>query len=53
VVAPYWFGFVGSTLLTIVMWRSFLHIAHAAEVGPEQDQPSDAPRPATSNTPAG
>lgn len=33
VVAPYWFGFAGSALLTVVMWRSFLHIAHAAEVG--------------------
>lgn len=36
VVAPYWFGFVGSALLTAVMWRSFLHIAHAAEVGAER-----------------
>ena len=34
VVAPYWFGFIGSALLTAVMWRSFLNIAHAAEVGP-------------------
>jgi MFS family permease len=33
VVAPYWFGFIGSALLTVVMWRSFLNIAHAAEVG--------------------
>jgi MFS family permease len=37
VVAPYWFGFVGSALLTIVMWRSFLNIAHAAEVGAEDE----------------
>ena len=34
VVAPYWFGFIGSAMLTAVMWRSFLNIAHAAEVGP-------------------
>ena len=34
VVAPYWFGFVGSALLTAVMWRALVHIAHAAEVGP-------------------
>ncbi len=47
VVAPYWFGFVGSALLTIVMWRSFLNIAHAAEVGPEPDPAVDASRPAT------
>lgn len=39
VVAPYWFGFIGSALLTAVMWRSFLNIAHAAEVGP---MPEDA-----------
>ncbi|HSE09049.1 MAG TPA: MFS transporter [Nocardioidaceae bacterium] len=51
VVAPYWFGFVGSALLTVVMWRSFLNIAHAAEVGPEPDEAAidaaDATRPAT------
>lgn len=35
VVAPYWFGFVGSALLTACMWRSFLNIAHAAETGPD------------------
>jgi MFS family permease len=40
VVAPYWFGFVGSAVLTVVMWRSFLNIAHAAEVGPE-DEPGE------------
>lgn len=50
VVAPYWFGFVGSALLTVAMWRSFLHIAHAAEVGPEPGEPAgpaDEVRPAT------
>ncbi|HLN78891.1 MAG TPA: MFS transporter [Nocardioidaceae bacterium] len=47
VVAPYWFGFVGSALLTVVMWRSFLNIAHAAEVGPEPDLAADISRPAT------
>lgn len=31
VLAPFWFGFVGSALLTVVMWRSFAQIAHAAE----------------------
>ena len=34
VVGPYWFGFVGSALLTALMWRALAHIAHAAEVGP-------------------
>jgi predicted MFS family arabinose efflux permease len=52
VVAPYWFGFVGSALLTVVMWRSFLNIAHAAEVGAEPEEAAiadaaEATRPAT------
>jgi MFS family permease len=33
VVAPFWFGFVGSALLTTGMWRSFTQIVHAAENG--------------------
>jgi MFS family permease len=40
VVAPFWFGFVGSAVLTVTMWRSFAHIAHiahVAEVGPDED----------------
>lgn len=52
VVAPYWFGFVGSALLTVVMWRSFLNIAHAAEAGPDPEDAAiadaaNATRPAT------
>lgn len=47
VVAPYWFGFLGSALLTVVMWRSFLNIAHAAETGPEPDEAVEVVRPAT------
>lgn len=31
VVAPYWFGFVGSAVLTVAVWRSLTHIVHAAE----------------------
>lgn len=46
VLAPYWFGFLGSALLTIVMWRSFLNIAHAAEA-PEARSAQEAGRPAT------
>ena len=46
VVAPYWFGFVGSALLTAIMWRSIVHIAHAAEVGPGPDRNPAAPGPA-------
>lgn len=44
VVAPFWFGFAGSVVLTVTMWRSFAQIAHAAEVGPEEDiAPGAAP----------
>jgi MFS family permease len=44
VLAPFWFGFAGSIVLTVTMWRSFAHIAHAAEVGPAgQDAAATAP----------
>jgi MFS family permease len=33
VTAPFWFAFAGSAVLTVVMWRAFLLIAHTAEVG--------------------
>lgn len=29
VTAPFWFAFVGSAVLVVLMWRSFSHIAHA------------------------
>jgi MFS family permease len=44
VVAPFWFGFAGSAVLTVTMWRSFAQIAHAAEVGPEESAPEAAPK---------
>jgi MFS family permease len=31
ITAPFWFGFVGSALLVIALWREFEHIAHAGE----------------------
>ncbi len=34
VTAPFWFGFVGSALLVLVLWREFDHIAHAGEGEP-------------------
>lgn len=37
ILAPYWFGFVGSLLLTVVLWRTFDRIVHAAEVGPDEE----------------
>ena len=32
ITAPFWFGFVGSALLVVVLWRQFEHIVHASEV---------------------
>jgi hypothetical protein len=31
ITAPFWFGFAGSALILVVIWRSLLHIAHADE----------------------
>jgi predicted MFS family arabinose efflux permease len=31
ITAPFWFGFAGSLLLVILLWREFAHIAHADE----------------------
>jgi MFS family permease len=28
ITAPFWFGFIGSGILVIAMWREFSHIAH-------------------------
>ena len=41
ITAPFWFGFVGSALLVIVLWREFRHIAH---------DPRTEPSPAASTT---
>ncbi len=32
ITAPFWFGFVGSAVLVIVLWRQFDNIAHAGGV---------------------
>lgn len=29
ITAPFWFGFAGSALLVVLLWRQFEHIAHA------------------------
>jgi MFS family permease len=34
ITAPFWFGFVGSALLVVVLWRQFDHIAHAGDEQP-------------------
>jgi MFS family permease len=37
VTAPLWFAFIGSAVITVVMWRTFLLIAHAAELPGDAD----------------
>jgi len=32
ITAPFWFGFIGSALLVVVLWRQFDHIVHASEI---------------------
>ena len=34
VTAPLWFAFIGSAVITAMMWRTFLLIAHAADLPP-------------------
>ena len=34
ITAPFWFGFIGSALLVIALWRQFDLIAHAGDVKP-------------------
>jgi predicted MFS family arabinose efflux permease len=29
ITAPFWFGFAGSAILVVLLWREFAHIAHA------------------------
>jgi predicted MFS family arabinose efflux permease len=31
ITAPFWFGFFGSALLVVLLWREFDHIAHAGD----------------------
>lgn len=33
ITAPFWFGFVGSALLVVLLWRELSHIAHAGDDG--------------------
>ncbi|TAL07860.1 MAG: MFS transporter [Chloroflexota bacterium] len=40
ITAPFWFGFIGSAVLVVVLWREFLLIGHAGAVdGPAPDRP--------------
>ena len=31
ITAPFWFGFIGSAILVVVLWRQFDHIVHAGD----------------------
>ena len=42
ITAPFWFGFIGSAVLVVVLWRALLLIGHAGDVG---GSPGDAPEP--------
>ncbi len=44
ITAPFWFGFIGSALLVIVLWREFAHIVHAGEQDPN-DLAGSGPAP--------
>lgn len=37
ITAPFWFGFVGSAALVIILWRQLAHIAHAADIEPDAE----------------
>jgi predicted MFS family arabinose efflux permease len=34
ITAPFWFGFAGSALLVVLLWRQFDHIVHAGDHEP-------------------
>ena len=34
VTAPFWFAFVGSAILVVLLWHQFLYVAHADEATP-------------------
>jgi MFS family permease len=42
ITAPFWFGFVGSAVLLIILWREFDHIVHAGDDPPPATAASDA-----------
>jgi predicted MFS family arabinose efflux permease len=41
VTAPFWFGFVGSAVFVLLLWREMRHIAHTDEA-PEEAEPVPA-----------
>ena len=38
IMAPFWFGFIGSALLVAVLWRQFALIVHAGDTPPAADE---------------
>ena len=43
VTAPFWFAFVGSAIILVLIWRSLAHIAHADEELVEREAAPPAP----------
>ena len=41
ITAPFWFGFAGSALLVVVLWRQFDHIVHAGDREPSRSPGED------------
>jgi MFS family permease len=39
ITAPFWFGFIGSAILVVVLWRQFDLIVHAGDVTASKDVP--------------
>jgi predicted MFS family arabinose efflux permease len=37
ITAPFWFGFIGSALLVVILWRQFAKIVHAGDTPPTVD----------------
>ena len=37
ITAPFWFGFIGSALLVVILWRQFAKIVLAGDTPPEDD----------------
>jgi predicted MFS family arabinose efflux permease len=52
ITAPFWFAFVGSAILVVVLWREFGHIAHddEADDGGEAAAGAQAPAGAEAET---
>ena len=44
ITAPFWFGFIGSALLVVILWRQFDLIVHAGDAHDARDPGSPSPR---------